>query len=42
MSLEILKKQLADNKISGIYVFTGKEDYLKKFYIGKIKAVLVL
>ena len=42
MSLEILKKQLADNKISGIYVFTGKEDYLKKFYIGKIKAVLGL
>ncbi len=40
MSLEILKKQLADNKFCGIYVFTGKEDYLKKFYIGKMKTSL--
>ena len=40
MSLEILKKQLSENDISGIYVFTGKEDYLKKFYINKIKTAL--
>lgn len=42
MSLETLKKQLAEKNVSGIYVFTGKEDYLKKFYIGKITDCLGL
>ncbi len=42
MSLDILKKQLDNNDIHGIYVFTDKEDYLKKFYINKIKSALCI
>ncbi len=40
MSIDVLKSQLASNNISGVYVFTGEEEYLKKFYIGKIKSAL--
>lgn len=40
MSIEILKKQLNDNAVGGVYIFTGAEDYLKKFYIEKIKSAL--
>jgi len=42
MSIEILKKQLKDNTLGGVYIFTGAEDYLKKFYIEKIKTSLNL
>ena len=40
MSIDILKSQLASGSIGGVYVFTGEEEYLKKFYIGKIKSGL--
>lgn len=37
MSLDVLKEQLKENRLAGVYVFTGEEDYLKKFYVDKIK-----
>lgn len=35
-----LKKQLKDNNIGGLYLFYGEEEYLKKLYIDKIRALV--
>ena len=41
MSLEILKKQLKENKLQNIYLFYGVEEYLKKYYINEITKQIV-
>lgn len=41
MSLDILKKQLKDNKLQNIYLFFGEEEYLKKYYINEITKQVV-
>ena len=40
MSIDVLKSHLTSGNIGGVYIFTGQEEYLKKFYIGKIKSGL--
>ncbi len=41
MSLEILKKQIKEEKLQNIYLFTGAEEYLKKYYINTISKLLI-
>ena len=37
MSLEILKKRLKDNDISGVFLFCGPEEYMKDHYAGLLR-----
>lgn len=37
MSLEILKKKIKNNDISGVFLFCGAEEYLKDHYAGLIR-----
>ncbi len=41
MSLEILKKQLKEEKLQNIYLFTGAEEYLIKYYTTAISKLIV-
>ena len=41
MSLEKLKQQIQDGTLSGVYAFSGAEDYLKRHYIDLIRRKLV-
>ncbi len=41
MSLEILKKQIKEEKLINIYLFTGAEEYLKKYYTNAITRLIV-
>ncbi len=41
MSLEILKKQLKEEKIANVYLFTGAEEYLKKYYVNALVKLLL-
>jgi len=41
MSLDILKKQLKEEKLQNIYLFTGAEEYLIKYYINAISKLIV-
>lgn len=36
-----LKKQIKDKNIKNIYLFYGEEEYLKKFYLEKIKKIII-
>lgn len=40
MSLEILKKQIKENKLQNIYLFYGAEEYLVKYYINAITKLI--
>ena len=37
MSLDILKKRIKENKISGVFLFMGKEEYTKDHYVSVIR-----
>lgn len=41
MSLEVLKKQLKEGSLQKVYLFTGAEEYLKKYYVNSITKMLV-
>ena len=41
MSLEILKKQLKEEKLQNVYLFTGAEEYLIKYYTNAISKLIV-
>lgn len=41
MSIEILRRQLKDKNISGIYLLSGREDYLKNHYLSEIKQAVL-
>jgi DNA polymerase III subunit delta len=41
MSLEILKKQIKDDKLQNVYLFYGAEDYLIKYYIDSITKIIL-
>ncbi len=41
MSLDILKKQIKEEKLMNIYLFTGAEEYLKKYYTNAITRLIV-
>jgi len=41
MSLEILKKQIKEDKLQSVYLFYGAEEYLKKYYISTITKLIV-
>jgi DNA polymerase-3 subunit delta len=41
MSLEILKKQIKENKLQNVYLFYGAEEYLIKYYINTITKLTV-
>ncbi len=41
MSLDILKKQVKDEKLQNVYLFFGAEEYLKKYYINIITKLIV-
>lgn len=41
MSLEILKKQLKEEKLANVYLFTGAEEYLKKYYVNALSKLLI-
>ena len=41
MSMDILKKELKENKIRNVYLFYGPEEYLKKYYIDTITQQLL-
>ncbi len=41
MSLEKLKQQIQDGTLSGVYAFSGAEDYLKRHYIDLMRRKLV-
>ncbi|MHB8063348.1 MAG: DNA polymerase III subunit delta [Ruminiclostridium sp.] len=41
MSLEILKKQIKEDKLQNVYLFYGAEDYLIKYYINTITKLIV-
>ncbi len=37
MSLDILKQRLKDNSYPGVYLFYGKEEYTKNFYVTQLR-----
>lgn len=37
MSLDILKKRIKENKLSGVFLFTGREEYTKDHYASLIR-----
>lgn len=41
MSLEILKKQIKEDKLQNVYLFYGAEEYLIKYYITAITKLIV-
>lgn len=41
MSLDILKKQLKEEKLQNVYLFAGAEEYLIKYYINAIAKLIV-
>ncbi len=41
MSVEILKKQIKENKLQNVYLFYGAEEYLMKYYINAIQKIIV-
>ncbi len=41
MSLDILKKQLKESRLQNIYLFTGAEEYLKKYYANAISRLII-
>lgn len=41
MSLDILKKQLKEEKLQNLFLFTGQEEYLKKYYTNAISKLIV-
>lgn len=41
MSLDILKKQLKEDRLQNIYLFTGAEEYLKKYYANAIARLII-
>jgi len=41
MSLDTLKKQIKEKKLSNIYLFTGAEEYLIKYYTNAIRKLIV-
>lgn len=41
MSLEVLKKQLKEENLQKVYLFTGAEEYLKKYYVNAITKLIV-
>lgn len=41
MSVDILKKQIKENKLQNVYLFYGAEEYLIKYYINAIQKLIV-
>ncbi len=41
MDVKEFKSRLAEGRLGGIYVFSGDEDYLKKYYLSQLKAAIV-
>ncbi|PYG87416.1 DNA polymerase III delta subunit [Ruminiclostridium sufflavum DSM 19573] len=41
MSIDILKKQIKENKLQNIYLFHGAEEYLIKYYINAVQSLIV-
>lgn len=41
MSLERLKKEIQGGTLSGIYAFSGAEDYLKRYYVDLVRSRVV-
>lgn len=41
MELSELKSRLASGNLAGCYILAGEEDYLKRYYLGKIREAIV-
>ena len=41
MDINELKTRLKDGKLGGWYILAGEEDYLKKYYLTKIREAIV-
>ena len=38
MSIDALKKRIKEKRIGGPYIFFGDEEYLKDYYLGRLRA----
>ena len=41
MDVNELKSRIKSGNLSGVYVFAGEEDYLKKFYLGELRRAVI-
>lgn len=41
MDVNELKSRIKSGNLSGVYIFVGEEDYLKKFYLGELRRAVI-
>jgi len=41
MSIDKLKLEVKNKSLGKLYLFYGEEEYLKKFYLGKIEEIIL-